>query len=550
MRQQGISDFKIQPLNHFGLIAGLIDKLKIVEKIDTRLPIPKYKNANLTHGQRVKAMIINGLGFTQSPIYMTPNFFEEKPVEALFGEGVKADYFNDDALGRTLDEAFKYGLTALFAEIANEVSHEFMPQKRVQYLHLDTTSLKLTGEYNVQGKYLEGDVVPPLPKYGHSKDHRPDLKQIMMSLSVTGPANLPVWFEGLDGNSQDKSNFHDTLARINTFREALDDAADLVVVADSALYVKNKLNDAIYKWITRVPESIKVAKSLVCSDAADFSWQALSEGYQGVWLGQIDRGMRQNWALVYSDQANIRETKTFDKRVEKVTIELKKEAAKIGRKEFSSIDDAQKEACHFAKQLKYHNQTEKIEAVTKFSTRGRPKINDKPVISHYRLTLTLVENAEKQVPYRNKLGRFILATNELDSSAMNAEAILTIYKEQQGVERGFRFIKDPQFHLNSVFLEKPERINALMMIMTLSLLVYNAGEYQIRETLKKQNATILNQVGKPTAKPTMRWIIQRLDSIQYVEIKGQGSVVSSISEEKEKIIRLFGTEVSRVYQLE
>jgi transposase len=292
-----------------------------------------------------------------------------------------------------LDEAFKYGLTALFAEIANEVSHEFLPKTRVQHLHIDTTSLKLTGEYNVAGKYREDDVIPPLPKYGHSKDHRPDLKQIMMSLSATGPANLPVWFEGLDGNSQDKSNFHDTLAHINKSRDALDDAADLVVVADSALYVKNKLNDAIYKWITRVPETIKVAKSLVCNDADNFSWQTLSDGYQSVWLGQIDRGMRQSWALIYSEEANRRETKTFNKRVEKVTGELKKEAAKIARKEFSCFDDAQKEANHFAKPLKYHHQTEQIEVVTQFSTRGRPKNSEKPIIAHYRLILTFVESA-------------------------------------------------------------------------------------------------------------------------------------------------------------
>jgi transposase len=87
MKRQGISDLKIQSLNHFGLIAGLIDKLHLVEKIDARLPIPKYKNANLTHGQRVKAMIINGLGFTQSPIYMTPHFFEEKPVRPCLVKG-------------------------------------------------------------------------------------------------------------------------------------------------------------------------------------------------------------------------------------------------------------------------------------------------------------------------------------------------------------------------------------------------------------------------------------------------------------------------------
>ncbi|MFT4807471.1 MAG: transposase [Paraglaciecola sp.] len=63
---------------------------------------------------------------------------------------------------------------------------------------------------------------------------------------------------------------------------------------------------------------------------------------------------------------------------------------------------------------------------------------------------------------------------------MNEANMLSTYKEQQGVERGFRFIKDPLFHLSGVFLKKPERIDALMMVMTLCLMVYNAGQYQVR----------------------------------------------------------------------
>jgi hypothetical protein len=73
-------------------------------------------------------------------------------------------------------------------------------------------------EADVQVRYEGIDNPPPLPKRGHSKDHRPDLKQMVLSLTVSGPANLPVWFEGLDGNSQDKTNFHNTLAQIKKFR--------------------------------------------------------------------------------------------------------------------------------------------------------------------------------------------------------------------------------------------------------------------------------------------------------------------------------------------
>ncbi|MBM7074657.1 transposase [Shewanella sp. 202IG2-18] len=76
---------------------------------------------------------------------------------------------------------------------------------------------------------------------------------------------------------------------------------------------------------------------------------------------------------------------------------------------------------------------------------------------------------------------FVLATNHF---TMPPKEVLDNYKSQQGVERGFRLIKDPVFHLNNMFLKRLERINALMMVMTFSLMVYNLGQYQFRETLK------------------------------------------------------------------
>jgi transposase len=75
--------------------------------------------------------------------------------------------------------------------------------------------------------------------------------------------------------------------------------------------------------------------------------------------------------------------------------------------------------------------------------------------------------SDKIHPQRNNLGRFILASNDLDNPDMNETNMLSIYKEQQGVERGFRFIKAPLFHLSGVFLKKPQRIDALKTVMTL-----------------------------------------------------------------------------------
>src|ERR671918_411668 len=97
---------------------------------------------------------------------------------------------------------------------------------------------------------------------------------------------------------------------------------------------------------------------------------------------------------------------------------------------------------------------------------------------------------------------FILATNELDATKLPPHEVLHGYKGQVRSERGFRFLKDPQFLAASLYLKKPERIMALLMVMTVCLLVYAALEYRIRTALKEQDATFPNQKGQPVQNPT------------------------------------------------
>jgi transposase len=103
---------------------------------------------------------------------------------------------------------------------------------------------------------------------------------------------------------------------------------------------------------------------------------------------------------------------------------------------------------------------------------------------------------------------FILATNELDTAHLPPHEVLHGYKGQVQAERGFRFLKDPQFVASSLYLKKPERIMALLMVMTVCLLVYAALEYRIRQALKAHEATFPNQKGKPIPNPTARWVFQ------------------------------------------
>ena len=91
----------------------------------------------------------------------------------------------------------------------------------------------------------------------------------------------------------------------------------------------------------------------------------------------------------------------------------------------------------------------------------------------------------------------IIGTNATENE-LEVSAVIEAYKNQNAsVERGFRFLKDPQFFVSSFFLKKPARIMALLMIMTLSLLVYSVAQKHLREQLVEKNETLPNQINKP-----------------------------------------------------
>jgi len=144
-------------------------------------------------------------------------------------------------------------------------------------------------------------------------------------------------------------------------------------------------------------------------------------------------------------------------------------------------------------QLKYH-QIAEIE-ITKHQTKDQKDI--------YKICGHLKENQELIAENKNASGRFILATNILDIGKLDASEILRIYKQQQSCERRFRFLKDPLFFADSLFVKNPERVETMMMLMGLYLLVYTIGQRQLRMTLKQEKAAIKNQLNKLTERPTL-----------------------------------------------
>jgi transposase len=123
----------------------------------------------------------------------------------------------------------------------------------------------------------------------------------------------------------------------------------------------------------------------------------------------------------------------------------------------------------------------KYHQITEIKSQEKPVKTTKKEFKELSQTQTRVYQITGKIKPRNsaiaaekvKAGRFILATNILDIKAVSNSEVLSEYKAQQSNERGFRFIKYPLFFTSSVFVKKPERVEAIGMIMGLCLLVYN-----------------------------------------------------------------------------
>jgi transposase len=158
----------------------------------------------------------------------------------------------------------------------------------------------------------------------------------------------------------------------------------------------------------------------------------------------------------------------------------------------------------------------------------------------------LGRKANTEDSFSRQRSRFILATNQLDKTRWSAQKLLKEYKGQQSVERGFRFLKDPLFFVSSVFVKKPQRVEALVLLMALTLMIYTRAEHKLRQTLEDQNPTVRDQRKQPTAKPTFRWIMQKFQGIHWINLKDQRHL-SNLTDERRLIIRLLGLPVERYY---
>jgi len=533
---------RVERLDHLGLIASVINDLGLVNVIDARLK-PDEQEA-ITPGEAVKGMILNGLGFANRPLSLTPQFFAGKPLDLLFRPGVEASMFNRFKLGRTLDEVNTYGCDLLFSEIALAVCQQEAIDQR--FNHLDTTSFSLTGDY-----IPESDQQAIAITYGYSKDHRPDLKQAVLELMVSQDGGVPLASKNWDGNASDSQIFQNRAqALLSTFK---DSPTPRYLIADSKLYSQdNATHLKPLGFITRIPDTLQIVSQVIRQALRYDTWQVLDDTTRYHRLALCHYGMAQRWLVVCSEAAQQRAETNVSKAQHRELEAIDKQLFHLQAKRFESPQSAQAALAALSGSWRYHHvaSTELVEH-KRYAGKGRPSAKSPIKAIDWQIQAEVRPDAEAIRLRKQHKGCFVLGTN-IAAEDLSDQEVITAYKAQSQVEGGFRFLKDPLFFVSSLFVKKPTRIQGLLMVMTLALLVYSVAQRRLRQALARQKESLPNQINQPTQRPTLRWVFQLLEGIHRVRLLVQDQVhdlIEGLNEVQIKILRLFGQEVCQIYQI-
>ncbi|WP_155119842.1 IS1634 family transposase, partial [Microcystis aeruginosa] len=354
----------------------------------------------------------------------------------------------------------------------------------------------------------------------------------------SGDGDIPIFLKLASGNQGDSSCFGQIAVEYQKQLEV-----NSLMVADSALYTESNLKMmSDLQWLCRVPLSIKTAKSLISTIPESEFIDSTIPGYKLGSKTENYAGIEQRWLVVQSQERRESDLRKLTQKITKAESKAVLDLKKLSQERFACEADAIKALSKLSTQFKYHQINES--KVTPAKSNKKDSLNE---IS-YQISATVCQDESKINTELLSAGRFIIATNVLDSQELSDDSMLREYKAQQSCERGFGFLKDPLFFADSIFLKSPERIESMGMIMGLCLLVYTLAQRQIRNALKESKSTIKNQLGKATNSPTLRWIFQCFHCIHLITLN-QEEHISNWNKDRDFILRLLPDDCLRYYQL-
>ena len=518
------------------LIVGLCEKCGIREIFDRRMKKDNEVGRKPLMSPGMEAMVmLAGICVQEGyrSLYAMNDFYADKDLEGIFHFPIEPSWLQDDRFGNFLDDFFDSNCRSVFLEASGRAFAEYgIAVKNINY---DTTSKVMWGEYSTTD---EDDKVGCISiDFGYSKDKRGDKKQLKIGLGTTN--GIVTDAKVLSGNKDDKTynfeNMEDAdklLSSMNVNRE------EFYYIADSALFTKKniaKANQYHIKYITRMPDNIKVASKQLDKPLPE-SAQPVSiinahdeeVLYKLIEAYDVYEGHPCKLAVVYSYALEETKRKSLTGKVDKERLGIEEKLKHYENRLFKCLPDAEVERAQLEKsicsKLKYHSIDLSIsEQETKRP--GRPSKEPKnDVVTKYKLDFAVrLDEATIEDNFRREC-TFVLTSNDLK---ITGEQMLREYKTQSDVEKRFRVIKSPTY-MNSLFLNTPKRIEALVYLLLISVMMLTVAEKTVRDELKKNNEVIHGIENRKQVKPTFSTILMLMDRIITVSYRSGGKTVRSI----------------------
>jgi transposase len=532
-------DFRFTDARFLPIVSAYAQRIGLVEEIDRLLDC----DMEVSPGRVVLAMILDALS-GRSPLFRLKEWLEEQDVELLEGEDIPVSKFSDYTLGRVLERVFEVGTNTILGAIAFRAVKSF--HLETSPVRHDTTSQKVYGDYLL---YEREDQDEPFEiTYGFSKDHRPDLKQLIHSLLCVEDG-IPVWAKVEDGNESDKT-INKKLIPEMIKRMRMLGREDFIYVNDSALITKDNLDllnaeDGGILFVSRLPMTYRECAVAISRAVEMNAWLGIGRisdqpetknrkpaSYRAHETRVTIYETEYRAVVVHSDAHDARRRKKVEKQIESDTLDLEKAIKELGKIEYACLPDAQAAVKRLPKG-RYHSLKAVVQPKARFG-RGRPRSDGKRKLRDMRYLLHVEIQPDTMAIDRAKeeAGCFVLITNTpgTGSGAVTAEQVLTIYKDQHTIERNFGFLKDPVF-VNTLFLKSPRRIEALGLVLILALMIWRLMERTMRVNLKRSGTKITGWVNRQTSRPTSFMMTTKFSGVRVLTYpNGNRRLVRSLSQ--------------------
>lgn len=527
-----------RPVAHLPVVRSVLDDLGIVDVIDEHLP--RHPLNRVSDAECVVALILNVL-CGRPALYRMEEWLDRLDLSVLFGHGAGGDAFNDTRLAEALDHIDEVGTDTLMAHVAKDYIAASEPMFTV---HHDTTSVSLFGVYADEN-------ADPRPARGFSKDHRPDLKQLIYGLTLHGAVGVPLVYSVDAGNTHDAVVARDHLARLAAL---LPPDREVTIVGDCKLVDARTLGRILragLHFVSLVPDSFKVRRDLIEQAWRDQpdpgAWPTLGTkaprrkddsetAYRGMSYLRSLRTVLEDadgegavshedlhFVVVYSDVLAARFDNALEDRMTKELAAVEKAVARMSKKGFDCEADALTAGQRIAADVAFHE----ARVVATFHDEplkragpGRPRKEDVPAVRRvWRVQLECRRDDARIAAARKRAGSFVLVTDWLPES-WSAERVLAEYRHQHLVEghTGFRWLKGPAA-VAPVFLKTPERVRAMGLVLVLALMVRNYIQGTLRAELERRGDTLAHPfTKKPETRPTTEMVFEHFAGLETLTV--------------------------------